>query len=377
MSTLEQSDIDTMDCNPEAVKFQYDFLNDGIGEDMFDNSALPEGLAKAIDEGKKILFFINPPYGRANGKGGTTSTVAKGSANTESGKKMKEEKWGACSAQLYAQFLYRIWKLNQKGNINIAIFSTSLYKTGASWTSFRAKFYQRFRYVKGILFDASHFSNTKNSWGVDFSIWKNGIETRNDLVSDTIDIDDAAFRTKSIGQKNIYNIDDKIGLSNWLKEDIRGIKAVDAPQLSAALTVKNDGKGNFVSGAFGYLFIDTNSVASNAQRVSLLSSCYSHGQGLPITKNNFNKVVSAVVARKAIMGEHFTWVNSKDEYLAPNESHPEWEQFVTDSLVYSLFHIHSFQSSLRQITYKDKLWDIKNEFFWLSREEMMEASNGH
>ena len=33
-------------------------------------------------------------------------------------------------------------------------------------------------------------------------------------------------------------------------------------------------------------------------------------------------------------------------------------------LVYSLFESKSNQSSLRQVEYKDKLWDIKNEFCW-------------
>ena len=44
MSTVEQSDIDTIDqmgYNPDAIKFQYDFLNDGVGDeiDMFDESS--------------------------------------------------------------------------------------------------------------------------------------------------------------------------------------------------------------------------------------------------------------------------------------------------------------------------------------------------
>ena len=60
--------------------------------------------------------------------------------------------------------------------------------------------------------------------------------------------------------------------------------------------------------------------------------------------------------------------------MAPNESHPLWEQFQYDSLVYSLFNTSSNQSSLRQIKYKEKLWDIKNEFFWMSKSEIMELA---
>ena len=68
------------------------------------------------------------------------------------------------------------------------------------------------------------------------------------------------------------------------------------------------------------------------------------------------------------------WINAKDEYLAPNESHPDYEQFTYDSIVYSLFNNSSQQSSLRQVDYKDKKWDIKNEFFWLSKDEILNLS---
>ena len=68
-STIEESDIKTADqmkYNPEAVKFQYDFLNDGIvgGKiDIENDPKLPEGLKLALLEGKKIIVLMNPPYG--------------------------------------------------------------------------------------------------------------------------------------------------------------------------------------------------------------------------------------------------------------------------------------------------------------------------
>jgi hypothetical protein len=63
--------------------------------------------------------------------------------------------------------------------------------------------------------------------------------------------------------------------------------------------------------------------------------------------------------------------------MAPDESHPLWEQFSLDSIVYSLFESKSNQSSLRQIDYKDKKWDIKNEFFWMSKSDMLKLASDH
>ena len=46
-----------------------------------------------------------------------------------------------------------------------------------------------------------------------------------------------------------------------------------------------------------------------------------------------------------------------------------------DSVVYSLFHSSSQQSSLRNVSYKGKLWDIKNEFFFMSKNEIEELAD--
>jgi hypothetical protein len=162
VSTLNQSDIDTanqMGYNTEAVKFQYDFLND-------DYEKLPESLRKVIEEGRKIIILMNPPYGRAN-EGGRTSTIQKGSADTIVGEQMKNEKIGACSAQLYSQFLYRI---KDMGINNISFFSTTKVHTGVSFSKLREKIEKNSEFKKGFIIDASEFADVK-SWALSFSIF--------------------------------------------------------------------------------------------------------------------------------------------------------------------------------------------------------------
>lgn len=161
-STLNQSDIDTanqMGYNPESVKFQYDFLND-------DYEKLPEGLRKAIEEGRQIIVLMNPPYGRAN-EGGRTSTIQKGSADTVVGTQMKDDKIGACSAQLYSQFLYRV---NKMGIKNICFFSTTKVLTGVSFNKLREKIEDSSEFKGGFIIDASEFADVK-SWALSFSIF--------------------------------------------------------------------------------------------------------------------------------------------------------------------------------------------------------------
>ena len=87
-STIEESDIKTADqmkYNPEAVKFQYDFLNDGIvgGKiDIENDPKLPQGLKDALLEGKKIIVLMNPPYGTA-GNNTTDSDSKAGISKTK------------------------------------------------------------------------------------------------------------------------------------------------------------------------------------------------------------------------------------------------------------------------------------------------------
>ena len=178
---------------------------------------------------------------------------------------------------------------------------------------------------------------------------------------------------KNKGSKTLYNVDGKITASKWVRQEIRNKKCViDHPKLSSALIVKQSGYSKLCEGAFGYYYNNGNNVYYNGTNVSMFTSCFSGKSGLPVIVENFIKTTTMFSARKLI---ETNWVNCKDEYIAPIESHSDYQQFTYDSIIHSLFNNSSQQSSLRQITYKDKLWDIKNEFFWMSKEEMMDLAN--
>jgi hypothetical protein len=166
VSTLNQSDIDTanqMGYNPEATKFQYDFLND-------DYEKLPEGLRKAIEEGRQIIVLMNPPYATSNDLDNTKSDETlskKGVSQTNVGLVMKENKMGGCSDQLYAQFMYRI--MTEFKKMNICMFSPPLYLTGLSYKKFREEFNIENKFMSGYLMDSKNFADV-SSWGLSFSI---------------------------------------------------------------------------------------------------------------------------------------------------------------------------------------------------------------
>jgi hypothetical protein len=150
-----------MGYNSEAVKFQYDFLND-------DYTKLPESLRKAIEEGRKIIVLMNPPYATSSNM--VQGTSKKGVGDTVVNQIMKQNVMGDSAKQLYAQFLYKIHSFS--GNINIGMFSNPSYLTGEKFSKFREVIMSDYDFKGGFVMDASNFADVK-SWGLTFSILSN------------------------------------------------------------------------------------------------------------------------------------------------------------------------------------------------------------
>ena len=373
-STLEKAELEISErYNKEAVAFQFDFLNDSLDK-------LPEGLKEALENNKPIIFFINPPYARA-GKGedgvGRMGTE-KGTALTKINEQMKNDKVGACSANLYAQFLYRILMIKQKynlTNVHIALFSPTLFLSGGSWQGFRKVFFDNFAFNDAVQFKASHFADVADSWGISFSIWSSGINADNSNFNYKL-IDNIDGEIEVVGEKDVYNTDGKINATNWVKSAQKYSIKKDTPCLTNAINSTENKKDRIAENAIGSFINDSNNVDQNTQGVALFT-CESKKGGcsmVSILKDNFTKCTALFSARKLI---EKNWVNSKDEYLAPNEEHPQYQEFVNDSIIFSLFHSASNQSSLRQVEYKGKKWDIKNEFFFMSKNEILDLANEH
>ena len=163
VSTLNYSDIQTaeqMGYNPEAVKFQFDFLND-------DYEFLPKGLRDVIESGRDVIVLMNPPYA-TTANFGKQNKEQEGN-DTKINEDMKFNGMGRCSDSLYGQFIYRLNKIGNK-NINICIFSPPLMLSGISFKNFREKVLSNYNFEKGFLMDASNFVDVK-SWGLTFSIF--------------------------------------------------------------------------------------------------------------------------------------------------------------------------------------------------------------
>lgn len=370
-STLENAELAISErYNREATAFQFDFLNDSLDK-------LPQGLKDALEQNKPIIFFINPPYATSasgqgkEGKGGVSNTMVY--------EQMISDKIGGCSQNLYAQFIYRIMMIKEQynlTNIHIGLFSPTLFLSGGSWKGFRKAFFKEFAFNNAVQFRASHFADVADNWGISFSIWNGGVNTNNNDFQYSL-IDNVEGEIEVVGNKVVYNTDGLMSGGEWLRIENKQSKAkkVLMPHFSSPLKVVEKENQTLLEGSLGSVCCLSNNVDKNTQGVAIFSSIQTQGTACisnSITKDNFDKCTALFSARKLI---EKNWVNSKDEYLAPNEENEHYNEFVNDSIVYSLFHSASNQSSLRQVEYKGKNWDIKNEFFFMPKNEVMELAN--
>ena len=366
ISTLEPGDIDTIkdrNYNPGAIIFPYDFLSEiGSNGDFATTTGIegvPDSLQKAFESGEKILFYDNFPFGRA-AKGSCPKSAGKNIVNTA----MLENKMGGCSAQLYAQFMWKILDLAKQypNQVYVALFSQSDFMTAPSYRKFRSAWEKSFQFLSGILFDAGNFSDISSGWGISFTIWgpKKVGDSNNKRILKLKEVN-AEGKIEITGTKEMYNAD-RNACSSWIREETKSKK---------------------FSKLFGYFDIGRNNVRSNSRNVYLYSemndqvSLYGEEKimqvpsPIPIILTNFRKVSTLFAARRLIK---VTWKNDVDEYLIPNTSHPDYPQWVNDTIIYTLFEIAARQSAFRKFLYKNKLWDIKNELFFMSNKEMRELA---
>ena len=380
-STLENAELEiSKKYNPEAVSFQFDFLNDTIaGRDSLSgvyDDKLPKGLKDALLENKPIVFLLNPPYAAGTNFAKDGTGKAGVSNSTTKNIMLKNGIAGSASQNLYTQFLYRILLLKNKFNLTntyISVFCPTLFLSGASFKSFRNSFLNSFEYINAIQFNAGHFNNVSASWGVSFSVWKCGKTiNKTDFLYKCVDVENNKIVVNNL--KYVYNADKHLSGSKWSKQ--QNTNKIDFPIFTSGISVvSNSTKTNlFFENSIGTMYNGGNNVDTNIVNCALFTGAYNDGShNVPIYSNlDFYKIVCFFAARKLI---EKNWINSKDEYLAPNESHPKFQEFTNDSIVFSLFNGASNQSSLRNVNYHDKLWDIKNEFFWMSKSEIESLAN--
>lgn len=183
LSTLNQEDLDTanhMGFNPEATKFQFDFLNDDMeihNPYAWENSTykLPRGLIDAFKQNKKIVIFMNPPFGNSTTGFGQQNKEGHSNTNLKQYLNDKNIHLGKASSEIYSQFLMRLILFKRRYNnneLNIFFFSPVGFTTFDPFLEFRNILLRGFMFTKGIILNSGEFSGVNSTWGISFTIWR-------------------------------------------------------------------------------------------------------------------------------------------------------------------------------------------------------------
>ncbi len=362
MSTLDQADVDVMKATKTCVaatRFQYDYLNDDIGDDgRIDYSLtnkVPEALRQAIKDGKKILVLINPPYGEAaNSQGNEGKTAI---AKTNIGALMNNADYGYAARELFVQFLVRIGQ--EMPTATVAMFSTLKYVNAPNFEKFREVWHAN--YLGGFVVHSKAFDGLNGNFPIGFLVWKTDQQARRRTPLTEISTEVLDKNAQAIGEKKFSNISNSKLLSEWMPRLKKN--GTDAIPLINAVTpttkIEHVRNTKWSDDAIAHFFCNGNDFQNAGTMTAIFSSVHSigHAGGYFITPENLWQAAMAFAVRRLIKP---TWLNDRDQFLQPCAPLPD--EFKTDCLIWMLFNGSNLTASANDLEWNDKQWSIVNHF---------------
>jgi hypothetical protein len=371
MSTLDSEDVDVMKATKTCVaatRFQYDYLNDDITDegkiDYTLTNKAPEGLRKAIAEGKKILVLINPPYAEAT----NFENIAKGvdAENKEGVAKTKIAStsmadYGKASNELFTQFLARIAK--EIPTATIAMFSTMKYVNAPNFEKFRANW--NAKYLGGFVVHNKAFDGLTGKFPIGFLIWKTDINSNKKIHITEISVDVLDKKAQPIGAKLFYNLPNSTFLNVWLSRPKANKVDVIPLRNSISPSETNPRVKTWSENAIGYMYCGVNDLQHAEQQTIIYSSVYGGGNGFYITPENLWQATIIFCVRRLVAP---TWLNDRDQFLQPTK--PLTDEFKNDCLIWMLFNRCQRTASANNLEWNNKKWSIVNHFIPFTEAEV-------
>ena len=319
-STLEKGDVDIM---KERIQgrlnlfenhvFQFDFVNDSLLDQTNDDGTLkkskvPDELQAIIrnpDECKKLVIFINPPYGEGDNRRGEGRS---GIADNTYVYRTYGDDLGYTKRELYIQFLYRIYK--QIPGAIIADFSKLKNLQAPKFSQFRAVFEASPKAM--FIVPAYIFENVDGEFPIGFKIWDTSVKQHFDqIVADV-------YEGKTLmpaGKKTVICYDGRPLINDW------------------AMTFREEGiQGTSIATAIGVGNAFQNQRTVRFERPQ---RPWNHQFQWQVYSDNLLATCVYVAVR---LIPDANWINDRDQFLAPKEDWATDELFQTDCLTYAIFN---------------------------------------
>lgn len=370
MSTLDQADVDVMKATKTCVaaqRFQYDYLNDDITDngkiDYSLTNKVPEGLRKAIAEGKKILVLINPPYAEAtnfrNIADGLEAENKEGVSKTKFSAMMAD--YGKASNELFTQFIARV--AQEIPSATIAMFSTMKYVNAPNFEKFRQNW--NAQYLGGFVVYNKAFDGLTGKFPIGFLIWKTNQNAVEKTPITEVSVDVLDKNANPIGNKLFYNLPNHSYLNLWLKRPKANKEPVLPLKNATSPVVTIPRVKTWSDGAIAYMYCGVNDLQHAEQQTVIYSSVYGGGNGFYITQKNLWQAAIIFAVRRLVKP---TWLNDRDQFLQPMT--PLSEEFKSDCLIWTLFNRCQRTASANDLEWNGKKWSIVNHFIPFTEAEV-------
>ncbi|EKE3731649.1 hypothetical protein OUP81_000673 [Campylobacter upsaliensis] len=334
-STLDKADVEIMQelSNKNALHllpkhiFQFDFLNDEFFDTICEKhqkeglnfadekcekcqkSKVPKSLQEILkDEAKrkKLIIFINPPYAET-----ATKRVNEKNRKNKVGVSFTETRLdysneiGIATKELFAQFMIRIYK--EINGCILAQFSTLKIVQGPNFAKFRNVFKANF--LKGFIAPADTFDNVKGQFPIGFTIWDTGVYKKITKIKTQIFNEVGSM----IGTKAFHSYTESTFITDWYRQ--YHTRKISDENLGAIGLYGSDFQHNN--------FIRITNPNQHPNRWTF------------ITPNNLIPTSIYLSVRHCIKA---TWINDRDQFLAPNKKWEKDTEFQNDCLIFMLFH---------------------------------------
>lgn len=372
MSTLDQADIDVMKASKtcvEAIRFQYDYLNDDITDegkiDYSLTNKVPQGLQQAIKDGKKILILINPPYAEAANSDNTADNQGaenkKGVSKTKVAESMGD--YGYATRELFIQFLIRIAK--EIPNATIAMFSKLKYVNAPNFEPFRLAWNAKF--LDGFIVPSKSFDGLRGDFPIGFLVWESDQNAKKKTPIIEISVGVLDKKTQPIGEKSFFNLPSEQLLGEWVvRARSNNIDAIPLKNAITPTTSTKDVRGTkWADGAIASMICKGSDIQNASTQTALLSSGYCSAGGFFVTDENLWQSAIIFSVRRLIKP---TWINDRDQFLQPTA--PLTDAFQNDCLIWMLFSGSNLTASANDLMWNDKQWSIVNHFIPFTESEV-------
>jgi Fe-S cluster biosynthesis and repair protein YggX len=364
LSTLYKEDVEHLNkLFPDAGVFQYDYLNDDIGNVFADKTLpfditwkLPQKLRTDLKNPNiKWIILINPPFGTAQAGGAKGSNKATIS-DTQVRKQMHSKDLGEVSRELFSQFIYRIKYEFADKQAHLEKKKKIKYINSNNDQKLRDNVFD-FGFEKGFVFSSVNFSGTSRTgqFPVGMLVWN--INANKKLEEQHIELDVFNNYVEKTGTKIFKSIHKENFLSKWIK---RPSAKITYPPLGSAIKIKskNIDRRDRISENFLASLMCKGNDFQNQNFTALLSAPYVSAGALSVTPENFERAMVVHAARRI---PKVTWLNDGDQFMAPNKELSA--EFITDCTVWNLFASSNQTAALRDVEYEGKIYQIHNHFF--------------